>query len=179
MKDRLETRRLLMRRWSPNDLTEMSAIYGDVDTMRWFGTGATFSPVQVANSLVNVIAEYADSGLGNYALIEKQNSKIIGHCGVHRGHEPDIAVEIDCRVARERWGLGYGTEAAIAVVRQAFLEKRAQIISGVAHKENRPSIALMRRLGMSYVGSRVRFGFDSVVYEVGPEPFFAKLKATV
>jgi [ribosomal protein S5]-alanine N-acetyltransferase len=175
MNSEIETPRLLLRHWTPNDVAEMCDIYADSETMRLFGVGTTFSPAQVADSLVNVIAEYADCGLGNYAVIEKHNAKIIGHCGLHRGHESDIEIEVDCLIARERWGLGYGTEAAIVVMRQAFLHEHIAVISGVAHHENHASIALMQKLGMSYVGKRVRFGFDSVLYQVRAGPFWDKL----
>jgi ribosomal-protein-alanine N-acetyltransferase len=175
MNSSIATPRLLLRRWALSDVVEMCDIYADSETMRWFGAGTTFSQAEIADSLVKVIAEYADSGLGNFAIIEKQTGKIIGHCGLHRGCEPDIEIEIDCLISRERWGLGYGTEAAIAVIKQAFLHERIAVIGAVAHRENRASIALMERLGMSFVGRRVRFGFSSVFYQVGVAAFFEKL----
>jgi RimJ/RimL family protein N-acetyltransferase len=169
------TTRLLLRRWTLGDVDNMCDIYSGAETMQWFGSGKTFSSAEVADSLIRVIAEYADSGLGNYAVIEKHRGKIVGHCGLHRGHEEDIEIEIDCLIARERWRLGYGTEAAIAVAKQAFLEKHVTVISAVAHRENQASIALMRKLGMSYVSDRVRFGFDSVLYQVDAAPFLARV----
>jgi RimJ/RimL family protein N-acetyltransferase len=156
-----------------NDLAEISDIYADRENMRWFGAGSTFSPLQIADSLVNVIAEYA-GGLGNYAVIEKDTAKIVGHCGLHRGLEPDIEVEIDCLIVRDRWVLGYGTEASIAVARHGFLQKSFAAISAVAHHENQAAIALCKKLGMSYFGRRLRFGFSSVVYQVSAEVFFEK-----
>jgi RimJ/RimL family protein N-acetyltransferase len=102
-------------------------------------------------------------------------TKIIGHCGLHRGHEPDIAVELDCLIVRDRWKLGYGAEAAVAVIKDALLGARFGAISAVARSENRAAIALMRKLGMSYAGDRVRFGFDSVLYEVEAGQFLARL----
>lgn len=174
MNSTIVTSRLLLRRWAVDDLAEMSNIYADRETMRWFGAGSTFSPSQIADSLVNVIAEYA-GGLGNYAVIEKDTAKIVGHCGLHRGLEPDIEVEIDCLIARDRWVLGYGTEASIAVARQAFVQENFAVISAVAHHENRAAIALCKKLGMSYIGRRLRFGFSSVLYQVSAEVFFERL----
>ncbi|MGB6740841.1 MAG: GNAT family N-acetyltransferase [Candidatus Cybelea sp.] len=171
MTEAIITSRLLLRRWTPQDVGEMSEIYADPKTMRWFGFGTVFSQAQVADSLVSVIAEYADSGFGNYAIIERQTTKIIGHCGLHRKYEPDIEVEIDCLVARGQWGFGYGTEASDAVIRQAFLADDVSVISGVAHRENKPAIALMERLGMSYVSKRKRFGIISVLYQIGAASF--------
>jgi ribosomal-protein-alanine N-acetyltransferase len=142
--------------------------------MQWFGTGATFSPAQIADSLADVIAEYATPGLGNYAVVEKDTTKIIGHCGLHRGREPDIAVELDCLIVRDRWKLGYGAEAAAAVIKDAVLGAHFGAISAVARGENQAAIALMRKLGMSYVRDRIRFGFNSVLYEVVAGQFLAR-----
>jgi RimJ/RimL family protein N-acetyltransferase len=89
-------------------------------------------------------------------------------------YEPDIEVEIDCLIVRERWALGYATEASIAVMMQAVLHS-IPTISAVVHHENRAAIALCEKLGMSYVGTRLRFGFTSVLYQIKAEAFVEHL----
>ena len=117
MNGTIATPRLLLRRWKANDLAEMFGIYADRETMRWFGAGSIFSRAQIADSLVNVIAEYA------------------------------------------------------------FLQENVAIMSAVVHHENRAAIALCKRLGMSFVGKRLRFGFNSVLYQVSAETFLERFGA--
>ena len=164
----IETQRLLLRPWTLADVPSIVGIYGDAETMRLFGRGVTFSAQELAESLEHVIAEYVDAGLGNHAVVEKASLSVVGHCGVHRGSGTDEA-EADWLIARDRWGLGYATEAAVAVIKGAFSAQNLPAISGVARKENLASIAVMRKLGMSFAGQCERHGFASVVFRVTRE----------
>lgn len=164
----IETQRLILRQWTLADIPSIVSIYGDPETMRLFGRGVTFSRQELTDSLEHVIAEYVDEGLGNHAVIEKQSLAIVGHCGVHRGSDTNDA-EADWLIARHRWGLGYATEAATAVLERAFDAQNLPAISGVARRENLASIAVMRKVGMTFAGQCERHGFDSVVYRVTRE----------
>jgi RimJ/RimL family protein N-acetyltransferase len=144
--------------------------------MQLFATGKTFTPAEVAASLAGVIAGYDDSCLGNYAVLHRASGRILGHCGVHRSADPAIEAEADWLIRRDGWRCGYATEAALTVIASVFASAEAVVISGVAHSENVPSIALMRRLGMRYVRNQSRFAFDSVVYEITSDRFFATLE---
>ncbi|HEV3091964.1 MAG TPA: GNAT family N-acetyltransferase [Candidatus Cybelea sp.] len=166
----IETQRLIMRHWTLDDVPSIVSIYGDPETMKLFGRGVTFSPQELSDSLEHVMAEYAYAGLGNHAVVERGSLAVIGHCGVHRGSETDGA-EADWLIARDRWGRGYATEAASAMMKGAFEAHHLPTICGVAHHENVASIAVMRKLGMSFVRRTERDGFPSVVYRVTREDF--------
>lgn len=166
----IETERLVLRHWSIEDVPSIAGIYGDPETMKWFARGVTFSPQELTESLKHVIEEYAYAGFGNHAVIEKASLAIIGHCGVHRGADTKEA-EADWLMARDRWGLGYATEAASAVISRAFKEANARSICAVARRENLASIGVMRKLGMSFAGDCDRDGFPSVTYRVTREDF--------
>ncbi|HEY1883082.1 MAG TPA: GNAT family N-acetyltransferase [Candidatus Cybelea sp.] len=122
----LETRRLILRRWTLDDVPEAAVIYGDPATMQLFAGGKAFSRADVAASLAGVIAGYDDSCLGNYAVVEKESSRILGHCGVHRSPDPAIEAEADWLIRRDRWGCGYATEAAIAVMTSVLRRRKRQ-----------------------------------------------------
>lgn len=166
----IETRRLILRHWTVEDVPSIVGIYGDPETMKWFGSGATFSPQELTESLRHVIEEYAYAGLGNHAVVEKETLAVIGHCGVHRGSDANDA-EADWLIARDRWGRGYATEAAITLIGRAFKDQNLPSVAGVAHRENLASIDVMRKLGMSYAGECERHGFPSVIYRVAREDF--------
>jgi RimJ/RimL family protein N-acetyltransferase len=172
----LETPRLILRRWTLDDVLEAAAIYGDPATMQLFAAGKTFTPAEVAASLAAVIAAYDDSCLGNYAVLNRESGRILGHCGVHRSAEPAIEAEADWLIRRDSWRQGYAAEAALSVIARVFTSDGAAVISGVAHSENVASIALMRKLGMQYVRNQSRFDVDSVVYNLTSDRFFATLE---
>jgi RimJ/RimL family protein N-acetyltransferase len=168
----IETERLILRHWTLDDVPSIVAIYGDPETMRLFADGTTFSPQELAASLEHVMKEYAHAGLGNCAVVEKSSRAVIGHCGVHRQSNSDDG-EADWLIARDRWGRGYATEAAVAVMRGAFNAQNLPSISAVAHRDNVASIAVMRKLRMSFVSECERYGFPSVLYRISREDFAA------
>jgi [ribosomal protein S5]-alanine N-acetyltransferase len=166
----IETERLILRHWSIEDVPWVAGIYGDPETMKWFGSGVTFSPEQLTESLKHVIEEYAYAGLGNHAVVEKESLAVIGHCGVHRGSDGKEG-EADWLIARDRWSRGYATEAAVAVISQAFREANLPGICAVARRENLASIEVMRKLRMSFAGECDRDGSACVIYRVAREDF--------
>ncbi len=129
------TPRLLLRRWEIADAGAIVGIYGDAETMRYFGNGSTFTP--------------DDFGFGNYAVVEAATDRVIGHAGV-RHHRPRQRFEADWLIDRALRRRGYGTEAARAVLERAFVVDGASEIWGVARRDNAASIALMERVGMTF-----------------------------
>lgn len=63
---------------------------------------------------------------------------------------PNGSVEIGWRLAPEYWGRGFATEGARAWLAHGFEALRLQEIVSFAVWDNTPSIAVMKRLGMSH-----------------------------
>lgn len=171
MLDTIETKRLILRRWALLDAAAVNHIYADPETMRLFANGQTYTPKELAASFAGVLKEYADTGLGNYAVIERAPASIVGHCGIHISKELHIDAELDWLIARDRWNRGYATEAGKAVLSSAFALHGFQTIGGVAHRDNAASIAVMRKLQMQPVAELMRHGMPSVLYSVTAETF--------
>jgi ribosomal-protein-alanine N-acetyltransferase len=166
------TPHLLLRHWTPSDIPATEYIYGDPETMSYFGDGSTFSPEELAASFPDVIAEYARVGYGNYAVIERAGGTIIGHCGV-RYHAGRNCNEADWLIHRSFWRRGYGTEAAAAVFQRSFTVDHVPTIFGISHRDNGASIALMKRLGMKFRESLRANERPSVLYELAAKDFRA------
>lgn len=128
----IETERLTLRRWTLQDAPAVNHVYGDPETMRLFANGKTFTPEELAASFIGVLKEYDETGLGNYAVVERSTGAIIGHSGVHVSKESGVDAEADWLIARDRWNRGYATEAATAVVSSAFALHGFHCIGGVA-----------------------------------------------
>ena len=62
----LRTERLLVRRWSPDDLEPLLRVYGDAEAMRWVGDGVALTPQQAANWLEVTANNYRQRGYGMY-----------------------------------------------------------------------------------------------------------------
>ena len=147
---RLQSSRLLLRRWTPQDLAPFAALNADPETMRYFPSTLTRPQ---SDELAGRIEKGFDVfGFGMWAVEVLGVAPFIGFVGL-----APVGIEIPCkgsveigwRLSRAHWHRGYATEAAKAVLDFAFLIGLAQVVSFTA-VINAPSRAVMVRLGMSH-----------------------------
>lgn len=143
----LTTPRLSLRSWRPDDLPTFAALNADPEVMRYLGTVLTG---QQADQLANAIQErFAQRGFGMLPVERRTDGAFLGICGInYTPWYPDE--EIGWRFAREHWGQGYATESAAAWMEWAFSELGVTRLISVTDLPNLRSIAVMRRLGMTF-----------------------------
>lgn len=146
----LETDRLIIRNWRDEDRDLFFEINSDPDVMHFF-------PVRRSRGEADKLFDYVQSliagtGIGFYAIEQKVDGKTIGFCGLMRTDlEPHIVkgtVEIGWRLAKRYWGKGLASEAARAILTYGFDTLKLDEIVSFAVKDNRPSIAVMERIGL-------------------------------
>ncbi|MBR7651308.1 GNAT family N-acetyltransferase [Brucella oryzae] len=147
----LETPRLIIRNWEDRDRDLFHVINADEEVMRFFPFRRDRSQSdELFDRLQKMISE---TGLGFYALEEKDSGRCIGFAGLARTdlapHFPDGTVEIGWRLAIPFWGKGYVTEAGKALIEYAFgTLGLTEVVSFAVHNNER-STAVMQRIGMS------------------------------
>ena len=148
---RIETERLVLRRWQPEDLDPFASLNADPTVMEHFP--ATMTRRQTEQMILRIQQGFEVNGFGLWALEAKADRSFVGFCGLS---EPSFqahfmpAVEVGWRLAKEYWGHGYATESAAAAVTFGFTEARLAEIVSFTIPENERSIAVMERLGMSH-----------------------------
>src|SRR4051794_36194694 len=80
----IETARLRLRMFSPRDLDDLMLIFGDPDVMKYLGieAGTTLTRDEVEVTLEKMIEFWANHGFGRWAVINKEDNKMIGLCGL-------------------------------------------------------------------------------------------------
>jgi ribosomal-protein-alanine N-acetyltransferase len=116
---RIETPRLILRPFRPDDLNGLHAILSDPTTMRFWPT--PFTREQSARWLERNIERFAEERCGRMALTLRETEGLIGDCGIMRT-EIDGMMENDLGyiVHAAHWGHGYATEAATALSAYGF-----------------------------------------------------------
>jgi len=150
--DTIGTDRLLMRRWVGSDREPFAALNGDPETMRFF-------PGPLGQAASDALADRIESlfeklGYGLWALEVQETGEFIGFTGLNpmpAGVPGAGGVEIGWRLARHAWHHGYATEAARAALGVAFDGVGLSEIWSMTAVLNEPSIAVMRRLGLTEV----------------------------
>lgn len=162
---RIETPRLILRRWMSADREPFAAMNADAEVMRYF-------PSALDRQASDGLADRLDAGFelhghGRWALERRDTGEFIGFTGI--GPMPaDVpgsgGMEIGWRVARAHWRQGFALEAATAALDAAFAPDAASPlleVNSITAVINEPSRAVMRRLGMRHV--------DDFAHPVVPE----------
>ena len=146
----LETDRLRLRQWNESDYAFFADMNADSEVMKYF-------PKPLAEEESNFFAiklqsHIQDKGWGLWALELKSTGKFIGYTGMHNTDEQlyfSPAIGIGWRLSKEYWKHGYATEAAKAALRFAFVSLQLDEIVSFTSANNKDSIAVMQRLGMT------------------------------
>jgi RimJ/RimL family protein N-acetyltransferase len=144
-----ETPRLALRVWQQRHRAPFAAMNADAQVMRYFA--APLSAAQSDASVDGWLGQFAAQGWSNWAVELLASGEFIGFIGlsVPRRALPFCpCVEIGWRLKRSAWGMGYATEGAKACLRVGFERLGLDEIVSFTALANRPSVAVMQRIGM-------------------------------
>jgi RimJ/RimL family protein N-acetyltransferase len=152
----VETERLILRNWHEDDRNLFYEINRDEKVMTFFPWRRSHAECDLLFDRNRQMIE--ETGLGFYALADRQTDEAMGFCGLSRvdlpGIVPEGAVEIGWRLATRFWGKGFVTEAAIRLMEHAMAPLGITEIYAFAVHDNHRSIAVMRRLGMEHLAGQ-------------------------
>ena len=147
----LETKRLLLRQFRPEDAADNYRIYSDPQTMEFMGKppeSIGFEREQIRKHAANY---YEKFGFGLWAVVLKEKDQLIGRCGLLR-QEIENATEVEVSYLPDRnfWGRGLATEAAREVVKLGFERYEFPRIIALIMPENTASVRVAEKVGMKY-----------------------------
>jgi len=144
----IETARLHLRMFKPDDLDELSRIYADADVMKYL-SGHPLTREETASWLNYFLAGWEQYGFGWWAVTLKERGELIGHCGLQFIHvTPDV--EVTYGLEKGYWRMGLASEAGRACLRYGFEILKLDRIYALADPGNIGSHRVMERVGMSY-----------------------------
>lgn len=151
MKPILETNRLIMRNFTTKDCNELLEIFSDGGMPHL----EIFGPLDSEYSLgfINRMTEsYKNNGYGLWAIVEKNENKLIGYCGIHKIliNDGEEKTEIAYRIHKKLWGMGFATEAAKAVLDYAFRGLNLDEVVACILETNTKSINVAQKIGLKY-----------------------------
>jgi ribosomal-protein-alanine N-acetyltransferase len=146
----LQTGRLLLRDLEPDDLDALTALFADEEVMRWIGAGGVLGRDVAAGMIERQQRHYLERGWGQWATVERASGRMIGVCGLILwpaigGREE---LEVAYLLARDAWGKGFATEAALAI-RDYGVAIRPDLVS-LIYPDNAASINVARKVGMRW-----------------------------
>ena len=166
---RLETERLVLRRWEPADLCKLTTILSNPEVASRLGSP---SQEDVERTIDRYERNWDALGFGRFAVEDGQTAEFVGRVGLMRQAEwtaSEDNVEIGWAIARDRWGEGLATEAARAVLADGFDRVGLPRVIGFSSPDNIASVRVMERLGMTLQGTAQWAGKEHVWYAIRAE----------
>jgi ribosomal-protein-alanine N-acetyltransferase len=161
----LETPRLSLREFEPEDLDALAAILSDPETMRYYP--APFDRAAVADYIRRNRTRYANDGYGLWAMILKSTRELIGDCGlVRQSVDGADEIEIGYHVRRDLWGQGYASEAARACRGFGFANLAIERLISLIRPENLASRRVAEKNGMTICKEVARANLLHYVYAI-------------
>lgn len=145
----LQTPRLLLRRWRPDDAAGVAELMADPEVCRFFFRTRDRAASDIW--LAKVEAHWERHGYGLWAVALRGEADFIGFVGLAEvGPEMPFApaVEVAWTLAKPWWGRGLAPEAARAAVADGFYRGGLQEIVALTAAQNTPSQRVMEKLGM-------------------------------
>jgi len=156
----LETERLLLRRFTEDDVDNLFDLDSDPEVMRFLSGGKPTPRDVIQNeTLPRFLRSYTRlEGPGVWAAIEKSTGAFLGWFALRptEGADPD-EVELGYRLRKSAWGKGYATEGSRALVRKGFTELGVQCLIATTDRVNHASRRVMEKAGLTLIRT---FRFD-------------------
>ena len=153
---RLESERLILRRFTDSDLAQFLAYRNDPEVARYQAwESCTESEAAAMIEELKALQPGAPGEWFQFAIELKETGDLVGDCALNVEQDGRQA-EIGYTLAREHQGKGYASEAVSRLLDYAFGDLGLHRVVAITDRENKPSFALLERLGMRQEGRFVQ-----------------------
>jgi len=174
----ITTERLILREMEARDHDAICGYLSDPDVLRFQARTRRYSVEECWNRLLYARKQIPKSPRGSFtlAVVLADSDQTIGECdltllyGAEDG-KPTGSATIGFMMQRDKWSMGYATEAARGLMCFAFSELGLEQIFGGCLPENEASKRVLEKLGMKYVSTHEDFpgcppGSEALVYSI-------------
>ena len=151
----IETERLVLRMPRAEDAPGLLDAFADPEAMRYIGDGSTADLGGAEEAVDRWLARWDAWGIGMFVVERAGDARVLGRAGFLRWDPQTWEIggtetELGWGLAREHWGSGYATEAALALRDWALGERGlTRLISLIQHGNVR-SFRVAEKLGERY-----------------------------
>lgn len=148
----LETERLFLRAFTPDDLEHLVELDSDPAVMRYLNGGVPTPRKVIEREVLPrfIASSQMGDGYGVWAAIERATGTFVGWFGfrpVEDGEPGDVS--LGYRLRRAVWGRGYATEGARELIRQGFTALGARRVIATTYQDNLASRRVMEKSGLT------------------------------
>ncbi len=148
----LETARLRLREFTPEDAAAVLRIMARPEVTRYFGC-LPMTTIEQARERVDGIRRDFQARAGvRWALTSRDTGEFLGSAGFWRLLPEHARAEVGYELAPEWWGRGVMTEALAAMLEFGFGQLRLHSVEAQIHPANAASRRVLEKLGFVQEG---------------------------
>ncbi len=148
----LETSRLYLRKMTKKDSADMYEYSKLEEVTRYLLWDPHESETYTYKYLSYLQSRYRSGDFYDWAVVWKQNNKMIGTCGFTSFHLESNSAEVGYVLNPDYWGCGIAPEAVNAVLEFGFINLNLHRIEARYMVDNTRSRSVMEKVGMTYEG---------------------------
>ncbi len=148
----LETERLLLRRMKKLDYRDMYDYACREDVTQYLTWYPHPNPMYTLRYLTYIVTRYRAGEFFDWAVVCKENRKMIGTCGFTTFHYEHNSAELGYVLHPDYWGKGLAPEAVRAVMDIGFRTFQLHRIEARFMEGNDRSRRVMEKVGMTFEG---------------------------
>ncbi len=148
----LKTDRLILRQIIPSDCKDIYE-YSRIKDVTKYLLWNRHESIEYTKYYINSVRRlYKKGEFYDWAVVIKESGKMIGTCGFTEINQTHLRAEVGYVINPSYQGMGYATEAVMAVISFAFNHLGMHRVEAHYMKGNEKSLAVMKRCGMSEEG---------------------------
>ncbi len=149
----LQSERLLLRKLTGQDVTDIFEIYSDPDVMMYFDDRYAFTALAEAEQMISGYNQAIHDMNGmRWGIVLKESGKLIGTCGFHAISDYHKRIEVGYDLNRNFWGNGFMSEALSLIIDHAYNHSEVNRIEAYVETPNKASRSLLEKLGFRMEG---------------------------
>lgn len=161
----LQTERLILREFTMEDASDVQRLAGDREVARTMRHIPHPYEAGMVKEWISTLRPAFNAGERlTFAMVLREEETLIG-CIILRLNASDENAGLGYWIGKPYWGQGYCTEAARELVRYGFEDLGLHRIHANHFSENSASGEVLRKVGMSYEGTRLEHYKRWGVYE--------------
>ena len=161
----LETERLIIRKFTPDDLDWLIEMRIDSAVNKYLGGPRLQNPEAVTKRMQFYLACYEKFGFGQCAMLWKETGEPIGASGLQPLEETG-EIEVGYSLKENFWRMGLGYECAKAWLEYGFETAGLERIVAVADPANTGSWRIMEKCGMKHETTEDHYGMPCKFYAI-------------
>ncbi len=145
----------ILRQIQYEDFNDMFEYGSNKENVKFLGWGPYDSIEDAIWSIENCFLNRLEKGLPvGYAIVWKDNNKMIGTCDIHTWNKERNFAEIGYVINKNYWNRGIATKACKVVIEYAFNELGVSRIEIAHHRGNIASKRVIEKCGFEYLDDR-------------------------